>query len=786
MGKRMGPSSETPYPNNYEMDNLSDFNFGAEATANTLIRDDSSSHYDMVLVGDTRTAALNAQAPHPYKSNPLPPTPVEIARANLVQLAAHSYNRHVPLPPPPGGDAVGVRRAPLHPLAQVATAADADDEQGFSRTPANPYDNYYRGGTALGMSRIKYSAAPTYDPDQAYNPANSPFRDQPPLDDLDAPPRFQRANLGLTRQGAAAGVAAAAGAASSPRGGAVPADQAGTISLEGVSVNATAPLPMKGGGYRYDEVELDPYRNIAAVDRTLPPVPQENPFEMEPMAPSSPHFPSDDDHSDDKHYDELEARRLRRMERNRIKNLRRKPRFHYTRLPYFTMVVTLIQVIVFIVELGKMALLTGLAFQSKPYFNPMLGPLTYLLINMGARYIPCMHTVADVTTDLSLNFPCPNSTSIDTNVCLLPELCGLLGIPVDGSAYAPNQWYRIFIPMFLHAGFLHILFNLLLQLSMGALMERHIGSLKYAIIYVALGIAGFLLGANFTPVGIALTGALGALFGIVAANIVQFIYMGRKNTNMYGTKHFWLFLVIMVFEILVLFVLGLLPGMDNFSHLGGFAMGLVLSVLLLQDPFWVYRDGIILYTAHETTWQQFKDNWNPRLHLGDKDPRKYWGWCAARVVALVLAVVYFAMLAKTFFTDGEDATTLGCKWCKYFNCLPVNGWCDIGDITFTDSDSGNTDDNVSSTPTATTSAPASTTEKSTPTKTTTLPPAIENGAVNNPGGLGQRDFSAFETSTVQATIPPDPMFTEHANIGMGFYVLTAILSFGFLRRKNIL
>ena len=55
------------------------------------------------------------------------------------------------------------------------------------------------------------------------------------------------------------------------------------------------------------------------------------------------------------------------------------------------MVISLIQIIVFIVELAKMAHLTGSAFQTKPYFNPMLGPLTFYLLIWGhVMYLVCI------------------------------------------------------------------------------------------------------------------------------------------------------------------------------------------------------------------------------------------------------------------------------------------------------------------------------------------------------------------------------------------------------------
>lgn len=378
--------------------------------------------------------------------------------------------------------------------------------------------------------------------------------------------------------------------------------------------------------------------------------------------------------------DSSAERRFQSQERNRRKLAALLPRFHWTRLPYFTMLVTLIQVVVFIVELARMASLTGLPFQTKPYFNPMLGPSTYLLINMGARYVPCIHPVESLTSDSSFSWPCPNSTSIDTNVCGLSELCGISGVPLRDGLWWPNQHFRVFTPMFLHAGFLHIFFNLLLQVSMGASLERSIGWLKYSIIYLASGVAGFLLGANFTPVGIASTGASGALFGILATNFLVFVYCGKRNTNIYGTRHYKTFLFILLLEVIVSLVLGLLPGLDNFSHLGGFCMGLVLSVVLLKDPSFVYIDGIYTYDRHATPWALFLQNWNPMNAWADKVASRVYWWVAVRVLCLVLAILYFVLLFKNLYSKGMLDGSFHCEWCKYFNCIPVNGWCEIGDV----------------------------------------------------------------------------------------------------------
>lgn len=443
-------------------------------------------------------------------------------------------------------------------------------------------------------------------------------------------------------------------------------------------------------------------------------------------------------------------------------SLPKRSRYHYTQLPYFTLFITLIQIIVFIVELVKMSQLTGSAFQTKPYFNPMLGPLTYLLINMGARYVPCMRQVMDLTDDTLILYPCANLTTLASDVCSLNQLCGLSGLPVVGNSYIPAQWYRIITPMFLHAGFLHIIFNILLQLTMGTTMEKSIGFVKFAIIYLASGIGGFILGANFTPSGIASTGASGALFGVVATNIISFIYCGRKNRNIYGTRHYALFICIMVGEIVVSLVLGLLPGLDNFSHVGGFAIGILTAILFLPDPFFIYEGGLItLPPKNMTGWEKFKSHWDPRPNHPDKILSRFYIWCGVRFAALVLTIAYFVALIKNFFVDTPSPTD-HCTWCKYLNCIPVKGWCDIGQVTIlTETDSST----PTPTPTPTSSSSASSVASVTSASKSSLPSSIENF-----GGL-RRQLGGTDS------------ILESQNIGAGFYVVIAFMTLCFMKRN---
>lgn len=464
------------------------------------------------------------------------------------------------------------------------------------------------------------------------------------------------------------------------------------------------------------------------------------------------------------------AQRLRENEKNRRKLANRLPHYHVTKLPYFSIIVSIAQIVVFVVELVRMGLLTGSPFQTQPYFNPMLGPSTYLLVNMGARYVPCMHPIDNITLDLTIQFPCPNSTTVATNVCNLSQLCGMGGIPIINNTYVPDQRVRVVTPIFLHAGFLHILFNLLLQLAMGMAVERHIGFIKYGLIYMCSGVAGFLLGANFAPNGIASTGASGSLFGIIATNLLLFIYCGRKNTNIYFTKKYTLFIIVMVGEIIVSFVLGLLPGLDNFSHIGGFCMGLLTSIALIQDPSFVYIDGIYTYDPNTTTWQSFVENWNPLSKIQHKVRWKVMLWAVVRVICMALVIVYFVLLTQNLYSVGMQEDRMRCSWCKYINCIPVHGWCEMGEVT------------VSST----TTTPSQPTGAFTPTSISALPSQIlNNRGLAGLSALGHSGSgnSLFLSLSVQMKSVVEGLHSLESQFGTIILVsIMALLSFSAVKR----
>ncbi|KAK0735578.1 hypothetical protein B0T21DRAFT_290038 [Apiosordaria backusii] len=349
------------------------------------------------------------------------------------------------------------------------------------------------------------------------------------------------------------------------------------------------------------------------------------------------------------------------------------------KIPLVVYFFTIVQVAVFIGELVKNGTLTGSPIMIKPQFNPMIGPSPYVLINMGARFVPCMHNVKSIQdAQEKISWPCPWSTTNEPNTpdnsCTLSDLCGFGGVPEPlyqpGASLdqkpEPNQWFRFIVPIFLHAGLIHIGFNMLLQLTLARDMEKSIGSIRFFIVYMSAGIFGFVMGGNFAATGIASTGASGSLFGIIALTFLDLLYSWKDRVN--PTKD----LMYLFIDIIISLVLGLLPGLDNFSHIGGFLMGLALGVCILHSPNSLRRrigESDVPYANSQVSSGFLSQGTVPPFFknpVGFFKGRKplWWGWWLIRVGALILVLVVFVLLLNNFYIHHKV-----CGWCKYLSCL---------------------------------------------------------------------------------------------------------------------
>jgi len=200
----------------------------------------------------------------------------------------------------------------------------------------------------------------------------------------------------------------------------------------------------------------------------------------------------------------------------------------------------------------------------------------------------------------------------------------------------PNQWFRFITAIFLHAGFIHIILNMIAQLIISAQIEREMGSAGFLITYFSAGIFGNVLGGNFSLVGAPSIGASGAIFGTVAVTWVD-LFAHWKYQYRPGRK-----LAFMTVELLFGIALGYIPYVDNFAHLGGLCMGLLV--------------GTTLYPVISPTKRHKLIMW------------------AFRLAAIPLAVVLFVVLIRNFYTSDPYAA---CSGCRYLSCIPMssNSYC---------------------------------------------------------------------------------------------------------------
>jgi membrane associated rhomboid family serine protease len=86
-----------------------------------------------------------------------------------------------------------------------------------------------------------------------------------------------------------------------------------------------------------------------------------------------------------------------------------------------------------------------------------------------------------------------------------------------GANYGPRttngEWWRLVTTMFVHAGILHLLVNIAGLVQCGLMLERLVGHLAFAAVYVAAGTFGSLALVSAHPLAV-MVGASEAIFGV--------------------------------------------------------------------------------------------------------------------------------------------------------------------------------------------------------------------------------------------------------------------------------
>jgi len=173
--------------------------------------------------------------------------------------------------------------------------------------------------------------------------------------------------------------------------------------------------------------------------------------------------------------------------------------------------------------------------------------------------------------------------SIMTVLSPTPRSLFVLGSSGAIPVFGLGRWWTVLSASWLHGGPLHILFNILWIRQLAPQTAQAYGPARMVIIYTLAGASGFLAsslagsylaflprflgGAGFT------VGASASIFGLLGATLH---YGRRRGSSALGREALSYAVVLGLFGFVM-------PGIDNWAHMGGFAGGYATARWL--DPW---------------------------------------------------------------------------------------------------------------------------------------------------------------------------------------------------------
>ena len=163
-----------------------------------------------------------------------------------------------------------------------------------------------------------------------------------------------------------------------------------------------------------------------------------------------------------------------------------------------------------------------------------------------------------------------------------------------GPAIQAGDWYRLILPVILHAGFLHLAANTFALVIFGSRLEREFGAVAFLATYLVSGLCG--VAASYLVSPSLSVGASGAVFGIVGA---YGVFLVRNRRDFGRVVNPLIMNLVIVLGINIAFGL-FWDGIDQGAHVGGLiagaAMGLFVAprrVIEIEDDFLIFGAPIV-------------------------------------------------------------------------------------------------------------------------------------------------------------------------------------------------
>ena len=185
----------------------------------------------------------------------------------------------------------------------------------------------------------------------------------------------------------------------------------------------------------------------------------------------------------------------------------------------------------------------------------------------------------------------PSETALDS----LVFTWGL--VPYRLMQLEPLAILTIFTSMFIHSGFMHLIGNMLYLWIFGDNIESALGSFRFIVFYLLCGVGAALGQVLIDPASqVPMVGASGAISGVLGAYLLLYpraevetlVILGyfARLVRLPALVVLGLWIVLQLFSGLAALGMNASGGVAWFAHVGGFAAGLVLVLLLRRRRWW--------------------------------------------------------------------------------------------------------------------------------------------------------------------------------------------------------
>jgi membrane associated rhomboid family serine protease len=211
--------------------------------------------------------------------------------------------------------------------------------------------------------------------------------------------------------------------------------------------------------------------------------------------------------------------------------------------------------------------------------------------------------------------------------------------------------YRLFVPLVLHAGVIHFVFNMLAIWFVGAPLERCHGFINIACLFIVSAVGGNILSAVFQPhvISVGASGGIFGLLGVCLADIFvnwDLLFLKLEGSDEISACRNIQVLLWLLFDMTINILIGLTPYVDNFAHMGGLFYG-VFYALPLVDRLGIHFFGNLGFCFNLQT-------------------------CTLRLFGFLAGCCL--LMVSSLMLVNSDGVNSPCDKCRYISCAPFPFW----------------------------------------------------------------------------------------------------------------